>query len=354
MTTCKEWAVPEGFFQGLCSKTYEPLQGTDECPVCVIPTMSPPVVNTCFNTRFLASTPNENVVIPTSLKIEFQSGDMVLRKSYTCERTAEVGVYAKSLIPELVGKVVALPMIDSDNYQQVWETDWIPCGSRFSSYKMIDFATQSVSRYYKESWDIEIRFRLTHNFFDEGFQVCGLLTTFEVRKSNTAVFGSKWFFPGDTGQGAIWEPCDGWQYSGWLWGIPNGTVSDLQNGLAGNDYKVDSPALDPIWHNDTLLAPLNNDINRALPRFHWRFATFNCANNYFGNPFAAFSKYPGLINSIEEEVVCEDFGWYKECKGYISRVWPRYTKPQAEISQCGVVTTFPAWTPGVIVSKITP
>lgn len=37
MTQCKEWGVPEGFFQGLCSKLYEPLQGTDECPVCVTP-----------------------------------------------------------------------------------------------------------------------------------------------------------------------------------------------------------------------------------------------------------------------------------------------------------------------------
>ena len=37
MTQCKEWGVPEGFFQGLCSKMYDPLQGTDECPVCVSP-----------------------------------------------------------------------------------------------------------------------------------------------------------------------------------------------------------------------------------------------------------------------------------------------------------------------------
>jgi hypothetical protein len=47
MTTCKEWAVPEGFFQGLCSKTYEPLQGTDECPVCVVPALQTALCSVC-------------------------------------------------------------------------------------------------------------------------------------------------------------------------------------------------------------------------------------------------------------------------------------------------------------------
>lgn len=47
MSTCKQWAVPEGFFRGLCSNTYEPLQGTDECPVCVTPTIVPGVCSLC-------------------------------------------------------------------------------------------------------------------------------------------------------------------------------------------------------------------------------------------------------------------------------------------------------------------
>lgn len=49
-TICKEWGVPEGFFQGLCSKAYEPLQGTSECPVCVSPKNAAADCNTCPDT----------------------------------------------------------------------------------------------------------------------------------------------------------------------------------------------------------------------------------------------------------------------------------------------------------------
>jgi len=47
MSSCKQWGVPEGFFQGLCVKKYDPLQGTDECSVCVTPTSRKGQCNSC-------------------------------------------------------------------------------------------------------------------------------------------------------------------------------------------------------------------------------------------------------------------------------------------------------------------
>ena len=40
-TVCKTWFVPENRFRGLCSQSYYPKTGTDECPICVQPAPTP-------------------------------------------------------------------------------------------------------------------------------------------------------------------------------------------------------------------------------------------------------------------------------------------------------------------------
>lgn len=42
---CKVWFVPVDRFRGLCSQSYDPMTGTDECPVCVEPYMMDEVID---------------------------------------------------------------------------------------------------------------------------------------------------------------------------------------------------------------------------------------------------------------------------------------------------------------------
>ncbi len=336
---CTEWSQSDGdHFHGLCVNEFEPDSATGGCSICVSPVQAASLP--CPMPWMLASS-DELLLVPADLSIEFQTGDLEFRQSLTCNRTAEIGVVGKSYIPELVGLTVGLPVVRSDQSLRIWQTAWIPCGSRFASHKKTDFSTGNTVRYYRQDWDVEVRFTL--QIGNGPTQPCFLNYFYEARRTNNRVSGAAWWYGLDGGIGYANEPCTGWQLAGYSWGIENGTIQNI-NAIHGMSsyYKVDSPAV-PGSPYQTYLLQLNNDVNRAKPRFNWRFATIGCA----GRALSA-------INSIEEEVVCENIGGGVEiCRSFSSKAYPRYTQGlSADKAQCGVQTVFPTWTPGIITARI--
>lgn len=341
MSTCKQWAIPEGFFQGLCNKTYDPVQGTNECGVCVTPTLGTPLA--CNDLRFLASSVGETINIPANLFVNFQAGEMTFRQPYVCNRTATIGTAGTSLIPELVGKTVSFPTVLVDSSKRVWETAWIPCGTRFSSHKKLRAETGETLRYYRQDWNVEVRLRMELPITARPYPnpPCFPQITFEARRTNNITSGTVWWSFPSNGQAPGYESCLGWRIAGYLWGIPNNTIENLNTKYGFLlDYKRDFPE-NPNQPCDTYLAQLCTDVNKAKPKFNWRLASIGCA-----------AHNVSIVNSVEEEVVCSLNGSIETCTSYSGKVFPRFTQGMADVSTCGVPTTYPPWSPGIIVARL--
>lgn len=336
---CKTWSIPARNFNSLCSNLYEAVNNTNECPVCVRPVSSqisrPQICNFdplfCLKQNPLSSS-EPPVFVPSNLSIEFQSGDMMFQRAYTCENGVSPGDTGKTLIPELVGKTVSFPVTYADIYSRIWETDWISCGPRFSSYKKINFATGAIIWYYRQDWDVDFKVFMQIGKFIEG--QCYLGLSLQVRRRNIVASGTPWWGLGGPQGPAFW-PCDGSQIAYYLWGFPDQQGQSIPIGLF--DSKCNYEGADP-----TYLVPLTTDINRAKPMFNWRIGSILCADE------------PTVANSIDEEVVCEVFNSYSECRGYSVKTYPRFTNGNWDYDGCGVVppSAHPPWQPGIITMRM--
>jgi hypothetical protein len=334
---CKTWSIPARNFNSLCSNLYEAVNNTNECPVCVRPVSSqisrPRVCSfdplACLKQNPLSSS-EPPVFVPSNLSIEFQSGDMMFQRTYVCNRTVNPGTYSKTLIPELVGKVVSFPVVYAEPYSRIWQTEWISCGPRFSSYKKINFATGATTWYYRQDWDVD--FRLTMQIGNGQLNQCYLYLATEVRKKNIVTSGTPWWGLGGP-QGPAWEPCYGSQIAYYLWNFSDGQIQNIPwNVLDSNcSYTEGDP---------TYLAQLSNDLNKAEPVFNWRFGIVGCVDS------------PHVANSIDEEVVCEESGIFSNCRSYSVKTYPRFTSGIWDYEGCGVVTVTPAWQPGIITVRM--
>lgn len=338
MSECTEWSQPDGdHFHGLCVNEFEPEVGSEGCPVCVSPV--PAQSRVCGSFDPLAclkenplSSSEPPVFVPANLNIEFQTGDMTFQRAYTCNRGVSPGDTGKTLIPELVGVTVPFPVISSEPFARVWQTAWIPCGSRFSSYRKTNFATGATIWYYREDWDLDVR--VTMQVGNGQFDQCYFMFVTQVRRRNIVASGTPWWGLGGP-QGPAYWPCSGSQIAYYLWGFADGQVQNIPFFLF--DENCIYEGADP-----TYLVQLDNDVNRAKPVFNQRIAAVNCATA------------PIVGNSIDEEVVCEVFSSYDECRSYSVKTYPRFTSGVWDYDGCGVVppSALPPWQPGIITMRI--
>lgn len=329
---CDEWYREAGLFRPLCGQQFYPAVSDNTCDVCIDPIFKAPEYTCPW--EFLADSPGQLIRAPSNLNIEFQTGDLEFRESYVCNRTVNVGGFGKSLIPELVGQTVAFPCIVSEDYRQIWQTDWIPVGSRFASYKKINFSDGATLAFYRQDWDVDIRITMTVGGGSFPSR-CNFRLNYEAKRKNNTSSGTP--FGGlSGGQGAGGDFCGGWQVAGYSWGIPNNTIQELRSYHSFvEDYRIDTPAVPGSPYGTKLLA-LNTDVNRALPVFRWRFASIGCAWHNLS-----------VINSIEEEAICEG----STCRGWSSKTYPRYTQGLTDREGC-TFTGYPAWTPGILTFRM--